>query len=157
MFARLGRIVARGWIGWLAAWILLFAALRAYAPPLASVTRAGEFDFLPPDVSSRRGQEVLQSAFPAAASGSSVVLVVYRNGEQLRPADRQFVQNVLAARLEALQDPGPTTNPTDTNPPNRPSRPRNDRSWPACERPASAEWVPSSTVMTATPPWWWPS
>jgi hypothetical protein len=67
-------------------------------------------------VSSRRGQEVLQSAFPGAASGSSVVLVVYRNGEQLRPTDRQFVQNVLAARLESLQDPGPTTNPIDTNP-----------------------------------------
>ncbi len=116
MFARLGRIVARGWIAWLVAWVLLLAAVRVYAPPLASVTRAGEFDFLPPDVSSRRGQEVLESAFPGAASGSSVVLVVYRNGEKLRSADRQFVQNVLAPRLESLQESGPTTNSADRNP-----------------------------------------
>jgi putative drug exporter of the RND superfamily len=126
MFARLGRIVARGWIAWLVAWVLLFAALRAYAPPLASVTRAGEFDFLPPDVSSRRGQEVLESAFPGAASGSSVLLVVYRNGEKLRPADRQFVQNVLAPRLESLQEPGPTTNPTDRDP-TKSSKPAQER------------------------------
>ena len=59
---------------------------------------------------------MLQSAFPGAASGSSVVFVLYRNGEKLRPADRQFVQNVLAPRLESLQEPGPTTNPTDRNP-----------------------------------------
>jgi putative drug exporter of the RND superfamily len=108
MFARLGRIVARGWLVWLIAWILLFALLRAFAPDLASVTRAGQFDFLPPDVASRRGEELFQRTFPGSGTGSSVVLVLFRDKEKLRPADQQFVQDVLAPRLESLQQPVPT-------------------------------------------------
>ncbi len=108
ILARLGRLVSRGWPAWLIGWILLLAILRSYAPSLKSVTRPGEFDFLPSDVPSRRGAELFQTAFPGAGSGSSVVLVVYRDAEKLRPADRQFVQSVLAPRLESLPASGKT-------------------------------------------------
>jgi RND superfamily putative drug exporter len=82
--------------------VLLVAILRVCAPTLKNVTRSGEFDFLPPDVPSRRGAELLQTAFPGAGSGSSVVLILYRDREKLLPTDRQFVQSVLAPRLESL-------------------------------------------------------
>jgi uncharacterized membrane protein YdfJ with MMPL/SSD domain len=58
MFARLGRLVAGGWVAWLLGWALLLGILLVYAASLKSVTRPGEFDFLPPDVPSRRGAEV---------------------------------------------------------------------------------------------------
>lgn len=112
MFALLGRLVARGWLVWLFAWAVLCGLLVAYAPPLTSVTRPGEFDFLPADVPSRRGAELFESAFPTAGSGSSEVLAVYRESGKLRPEDRQFVENALVPRLESLREP--TSNPAPT-------------------------------------------
>jgi putative drug exporter of the RND superfamily len=110
MFALLGRLVARGWLVWLFGWAIVCGILVAYAPPLASVTRPGEFDFLPSDVPSRRGAQLFDRAFPGAGSGSSAVLVVYREFEKLRPEDHQFVENELAPRLESLAA-------TNSNPP----------------------------------------
>ena len=105
MFALLGRGVARGWVAWLVAWVLLFAIVRAYWPTLLSVTRPGEFDFLPADVPSRQGETVFDSSFPSQGGGSSVVLVVYRDRGKLRDEDRTFVQSTLAPRLQSLQTP----------------------------------------------------
>ena len=157
MFARLGRLVARGWLAWLIGWILLVAILRSYAPSLKSVTRPGEFDFLPSDVPSRRGAEVFQTAFPGAGSGSSVVLVVYRDAEKLRPADRQFVQSVLAPRLESL----PASDKTDAGgSPLRRSPVRfrigltNGRSSPGCAPRQSKGWGRCLTAATARQRWW---
>ena len=82
MFTTLGRIISRTWMVWLAAWVLLWAGTRAAAPRWNDVAQDGQFNFLPSDVPSRRGQRLLRDAFPGRRAESSIVIVVAREGDR---------------------------------------------------------------------------
>ncbi len=75
MFPILSRILSRSWMLWLAAWALSWAGTRAVAPRWNDVAQDGQFNFLPRNVPSRRGERLLRDAFPGrarrAASSSS--------------------------------------------------------------------------------------
>ena len=104
MFPILGRTVSRCWMVWLAAWVLLWAGTRAAAPRWNDVARDGQFNFLPSDVPSRRGERLLRDAFPGLRAGSSIVIVVAREGDRrgLSEADRRFIAEKLRPGLERI-------------------------------------------------------
>src|SRR5437868_3695369 len=103
MFLFLGKTVARIWPLLLLGWIALLLICMRAAPPWEQVARHGDNDFLPSDTPSRRGDELLNQAFPDQRRHSSVVLVVHREDDQkLRPEDKQFITEQLKPRLEHL-------------------------------------------------------
>jgi putative drug exporter of the RND superfamily len=105
MFDRLGRFVAKTWPLWLLVWGAAVVAIGFFAPSWDSVVDPRNSDFLPANSPSRLGTRVFDQAFPNDASASNVVLVVYRDQGQLSAADHEFVDAVLAPRLEALRLP----------------------------------------------------
>src|SRR4051794_16625140 len=106
MFPWLGRIISRTWLVSLAAWALLWAGTREAAPPWPDVAEDGEFNFLPLDVPSRRGERLLRRAFPGHRGKSGVVIVVAREGDRrgLTDEDRRFIAERLRPGLERIAD-----------------------------------------------------
>src|SRR5262245_42672656 len=94
LFDHLARLVDRhGWV-LVAAWALFAAALFATAPSWNSVSRDDDVRFFPPGFPTVRGQELLERGFPGEVSGSTVVLIVERPDEPLRPEDRAYVEAI---------------------------------------------------------------
>jgi putative drug exporter of the RND superfamily len=105
MFTLLGRIISRTWLVWLAAWALLLAGTWKVAPSWQEVAKDGQFNFLPPDMPSRRGEDLLRRAFPGGRAESSVVIVAAREGDrQLTEEDRRFIADKLRPGLERIAD-----------------------------------------------------
>ena len=104
MFERLGRTVAGRSPLVLGLWVVLLAAGWRLAPSWYNVTQGGDYAFLPDDAPSRRGEELLQRAFPDQYSASSIVLVVRRDedGAGLSEQDRQFIRQILTPALKGL-------------------------------------------------------
>ena len=67
------------------------------------VAQDGDFAFLPPRMTSARGEELLRRAFPQIEDRSDVVLVVARPDGNLRPADYALATR-LARQFPASQD-----------------------------------------------------
>ena len=101
MFQRLSGPIVRTWPCWLAGWGLLLAVLWTVAPLWSSVTRGGEFAFLPASSPSLRAEQLRRLAFPQDRTQSSVVLVVHRAGG-LQPRDWQFLAAALIPALEKI-------------------------------------------------------
>lgn len=99
MFAFLGKTVARAWPVLLAGWVAVFALVVIVAPPWNDVAEDREFGFLPESVPSRRGEALLQKAFPKELLGSNVVLVVHREDRELDKKDKDFIDDVLKPGL----------------------------------------------------------
>jgi RND superfamily putative drug exporter len=125
MFERLGRLIERRWQWILVFWgIALFGAtsihtgwlnrwnlLPVRVPTWREVVEGGEFAFLPPDMQSIRGEQLLATAFPEDLLKSSLVIVVRRHRKEIQPGDEEFIEDVLKPRLETLareqlNDPG---------------------------------------------------
>src|SRR5690349_237694 len=104
MFAWLGQFISRTWMAWLAAWLLLWAGTRLVAPRWSDVARDGQFNFLPRDVPSRRGEELLRNAFPSQHPGSSLVIVLAHEGnrQELSQEDRLFISEKLKPGLDRI-------------------------------------------------------
>jgi RND superfamily putative drug exporter len=102
MFRSLGHWIARGWWLVLLLWVAATVALSFLAPPVESVTIPGEFNFLPDSAPTRRGEELFKKAFPHDLLGSSVVIVVERQGEPLTEADLAFIDDTLKPQLQSL-------------------------------------------------------
>jgi RND superfamily putative drug exporter len=104
MFDSLGRIISRSWPVCLAAWVALGLGAWAFAPRWRDVARDGEFNFLPPDDPSLRGERLLRSAFPGLRAGSSIVIVVSREGDrrELIEEDRRFIADQLRPGLSRI-------------------------------------------------------
>jgi putative drug exporter of the RND superfamily len=100
MFVRFARFISRYWIGVLVAWIILVIGFKLAAPPWDQITHDGDFAYLPPSMTSVRGEELMNKAFPELTAKSSVVLVVARPGARLSDADKE-----VAARLAATFTP----------------------------------------------------
>ncbi|HWY88108.1 MAG TPA: hypothetical protein VNX28_15360, partial [Gemmataceae bacterium] len=78
MFSNLGKIIARGWPVFLAAWVILFVTVRLTAPAWNDIADDHEFGYLPDDAPSRQGEALFHKAFPNELLASNVVLVVHR-------------------------------------------------------------------------------
>ena len=114
MFERLGKFIERRWPFVLVFWaIALLAAIGVHpmkwysskCPDLMhEVAQDGEFSFLPPNMQSLLGEQLLANAFPEDLLKSSVVIVVRRYHQPIRPEDMEFIEQVLKPRLEKIRD-----------------------------------------------------
>jgi putative drug exporter of the RND superfamily len=118
MFRRLGHIASRFWPVLLAGWIAALVAVQIWAPRWKDVIRDGEFRYIPerysPDfgffgnrqLRSRMGEAVFKESFSRDLLGSSVVIVLRREGNSqgLLPRDRAFIRDVLVDRLKKIRD-----------------------------------------------------
>jgi len=112
MFERLGKFVERRWPFVLVFWaIALLAATGVHqkwygpnVPTLHEVAQDGEFSFLPRNMQSLLGEQLLANAFPEDLLKSSVVIVVRRYHQSIRAEDLEFIEDVLKPRLEKIRD-----------------------------------------------------
>jgi RND superfamily putative drug exporter len=105
VFGFVGRAVSRAWWLVLASWVVLLAAVQCAAPPWSSVVRDREFDFLPADSPSRRGEKMFAQAFPDdRLTTSNIVLVVRRTGSggAYVEQDKKFIEDVLEPGLRQI-------------------------------------------------------
>ena len=105
MYSRFGEFVAKRWPWVLLAWLALAGTTRWLAPAWDQVTRDGDLAYLPPSMTSVRGQQLLEEAFPDQRSRSQFVLVLEREGEKLGPKDFLFAHG-LAERFAVDGDHG---------------------------------------------------
>ncbi len=94
--------IVRRWLWVLVAWIGVVLAVHYLAPPWESITRDGDFAYLPAEMSSVRGERLLEAAFPEGLSRSQVAIVVARPDGALNAFDF-----AVADRLERLLTPPP--------------------------------------------------
>jgi RND superfamily putative drug exporter len=71
----------------LAFWLLLTVVVRLAAPPWGEVAYDGDFEYLPPQMSSVAGGRLLDRAFPGERSRSQIVLVLGRQSGKLNESD----------------------------------------------------------------------
>ena len=64
MFAKFARFISRYWIGVLVAWVVIPVVLYFVAPKWDDITHDGDFAYLPPTLTSVRGEELLEKDFP---------------------------------------------------------------------------------------------
>lgn len=107
MFRRLGNFVTRHWLAVIVGWILVVVLLGWLAPNWDDVTRDGDLAFLPPQMPSVRGEQLLSDAFPRDRAKSEIAVYVGRDkgallGDELTVAydlARQFKNLHGAAAL----------------------------------------------------------
>jgi RND superfamily putative drug exporter len=98
---RLGQFAHdRRWIV-IGAWIVVAIALRLTAPSWRSVARDSDVTELPPDTTTARGLNLNARAFPNDLANSQLVIVLAREGEELKPADIETGQK-LARQLREI-------------------------------------------------------
>ncbi len=102
MFAKFARFISRYWIAVLITWVLIPIGLKLIAPKWDDITHDGDFAYLPAVMTSVRGEELLEKAFPELASKSNVVLVVARPDGRLSDEDK-----AVALRLADRFTPKP--------------------------------------------------
>jgi len=98
----LAAVIVRRWIWVLGAWGVGVLVVHRIAPPWDSITRDGDFAYLPAQMSSVRGERLLEAAFPEGLSRSQVAIVVARPDGRLNAFDF-----AVADRLEHLITPSP--------------------------------------------------
>ncbi|MBX3414088.1 MAG: MMPL family transporter [Pirellulales bacterium] len=101
MYFRLGSFIARHWKVVILFWIVLAAGLKLWAPRWDDVTHDGDLAYLPPRMTSVRGEALLAQAFPDTKVRSQAVLVVERPDGELTPAD-YYIADKLASKFEKL-------------------------------------------------------
>ncbi len=106
MYQSLGNLVSRIWPVLLVLWIVVLLGLRAITPQWEDVVSDGEFRYLPNDVLSRQAEELFSSAFTKDLLGSSVIVVVRREGGDtgLTDKDRAFIEETLKPALEKIAE-----------------------------------------------------
>ncbi len=95
-------MITRRWVWVLAGWLGVLAVVHWLAPPWDSITRDGDFAYLPAEMTSVRGERLLEAAFPEGLSKSQVAVVVARQDGPLNTFDF-----AVADRLERLVTPQP--------------------------------------------------
>jgi putative drug exporter of the RND superfamily len=100
MFAKFARFISRYWIAVLVAWVVVPVVLFLVAPKWDDITHDGDFAYLPPRLTSVRGEELQAKAFPEMTAKSNIVLVVARPGGRLTDEDK-----AVASRLAAMFAP----------------------------------------------------
>ena len=101
MFLPLGKFVTRHWLVVILGWVLLVALLRWAAPEWDAVTRDGDLAFLPPQMPSVRGEQLLSDAFPRDRAKSEIAVYVGRDKGSLQ-GDELAVAYDLARQFKNL-------------------------------------------------------
>ena len=101
MFVLLGKFVTRHWLAVIVGWVLVVALLRWVAPNWDDVTRDGDLAFLPPQMPSVRGEQLLADAFPRDRAKSEVAVYVGRDDGPLQ-GDELAVAYDLARQFKNL-------------------------------------------------------
>ncbi|MBS0261307.1 MAG: MMPL family transporter [Planctomycetes bacterium] len=116
MYERLAKTIERHWRAALVVWLIGFLAAMGVhnhvwnhlfgwnIPDFREAATDGEFAFLPTEMQSLLGEQLLAKAFPEDLLKSSVVIVVERRQGQLLDEDRTFIEQVLKPRLESIRD-----------------------------------------------------
>lgn len=133
MFDQLGSLVARrrAWI--LVVWVVVVAAVHMVAPRWNSVTKDGDFAYLPQDRTSVRGNQLLSNGFPDYYSKSQLALVLAREDGKLKVEDYKIGDELLR------RYPAPS-NEEETPSPEKPAPPKPSQA----EKPAGED-APSTT------------
>lgn len=95
IFDRLGSFIARRWLWVLVFWVLAAVGIDLVAPRWDQITHDGDFAYLPERMTSVRGQELLDRAFPDALAKSQVAIVVSRSDGKLQEADFQVADRLI--------------------------------------------------------------
>lgn len=98
MYERLGRTISRHWAATILAWIAIWGGLHLIAPRWDDVTRDGDLAYLPAQMVSVQGEQLLNAAFPEIRSKSQMAVVLGREDEPLASADWEAVHR-LAEQL----------------------------------------------------------
>lgn len=106
MFRRLGEFVARYPWFVVGAWIALAAGVWFAAPRWDAVAHDSDFDSLPQNLPSTKGEALLRQAFPGDRGRSSIALVFHRHGKELTAQDIYLIQDATADFLAGLGDRG---------------------------------------------------
>ena len=106
MFQKFGKAVVRLWPFLLVGWICALIGVQWAAPAWKTVVRDGEFDFLPEDSPSLRGERVAKRAFPNDVLASSVVIVVrrVRRPDGLLQIDKDFIEDDLKSEIQKIAE-----------------------------------------------------
>jgi RND superfamily putative drug exporter len=105
MYERLAKFVSRWWLGVIVLWLAVAVGVRWTAPRWDDVTRDGDLAYLPPEMSSARGEKLLREAFPNHRSKSQIVLVCERADGPLTSDDLSVLVD-LSKRLANAEDEG---------------------------------------------------
>ncbi|MCS7304943.1 MAG: MMPL family transporter [Thermoguttaceae bacterium] len=105
----LAAIIVRRWIWVLAVWIAVVVLVHQLAPPWDSITRDGDFAYLPAQMSSVRGEQLLEAAFPEGLSRSQVAIVVARPEGPLNAFDFAVADRLERLLSLPLDQPSPIT------------------------------------------------
>ncbi len=116
MFPKFARFISRHWIWVLAAWVVVPLLLHFVAPKWDEITHDGDFAYLPPTMTSVRGEELFEKAFPDLASKSSVVLVVARSDGRLTEADLKIAGDLADEFTPKPGEKSPVTSVMRYNP-----------------------------------------
>src|SRR5437588_570737 len=82
------------WLVRLALWGVALAAGWMFAPSWGAVAQVGEVSALPSNSPSIKADRLYHKAFPLEYSGSSIVLVFYREEGELQEQDEKFVESI---------------------------------------------------------------
>ncbi|WP_235935152.1 MMPL family transporter [Candidatus Laterigemmans baculatus] len=100
----LGRLVSRYWLAVLAFWIAATLAARFFAPSWNEIAYDGDFEYLPPQMPSVVGGELLDAAFPEERSRSQVVLVFARDSDAISKADEHVGMDLVRRLYHRLAE-----------------------------------------------------
>ena len=163
MFDRLGSFVARRWTLVLGIWVVAIAAIHTVAPRWNEVTRDGDFAYLPKEMTSVRGSQLLATGFPDYYSKSQIALVIAREDGKLTAADYEVAAELLKRfpaplEEEEVSEEGKSSSntPSVTAPSPAPEKANSDAEPKAQEAPAakgkSSEKPSEPTTKEPVPP-----
>jgi putative drug exporter of the RND superfamily len=81
------RFITQYWIWVILFWVGLAVGLRSIAPSWESIAQDGDLQFLPADLPSRVGQQLLEEGFPKHRARSQLVIVFAREEKSLQQLD----------------------------------------------------------------------
>jgi putative drug exporter of the RND superfamily len=101
MFLRLGQFVSRHWMLVILCWVAAVVLLRSLSPAWDDITQDGDFAYLPAQMPSVVGEELLSKGFPENRPKSQIAFFVIRENDALG-RDDLHVAHDLARRLKNL-------------------------------------------------------
>lgn len=96
MFQRLGNFVSRYWLLTILSWIVLVALVRMNTPKWDDVTHDGDLAYMPAQMPSVQGEQLLEQAFPDGRSKSEAVVVFAREDRPVDAEDLEVVKSFVS-------------------------------------------------------------
>ena len=101
MFQRLGELVSRHWLLTIVLWVVVVVAVRRNTPRWDNVTHDGDLAYMPADMPSVQGEQLLEQAFPDRRSKSEVIIVLSREDRPIDVADLETARSFVC-RMQSL-------------------------------------------------------